>query len=303
VDTLITSLLSENKADFRPDLLITIGGTCVSKPLKQFLRQNKPENHWHLSLSCQHYDTYQSLTRIIALEATSFFLQLSEKAISKDNRYLQRWQKKEQQVKKLRDEFIQKAGFCDLAVFSTILKKIPENTVIHLGNSSPVRYAQICDAARNVQYYGNRGTSGIDGSLSTAVGFASASDKINTIILGDLGFFYDSNALWNNYTGANLRIIVIHNGGGNIFSMIKGPGESPAFNKFFFTENKTSAKGIAQTYELDYFQADDESELEKQLHYFYSEKQQKAAILEIFTDAELNAKVFRELFNKVKLSD
>jgi 2-succinyl-5-enolpyruvyl-6-hydroxy-3-cyclohexene-1-carboxylate synthase len=300
VDTLITSLLSENKTDFRPDLLITFGGTCVSKPLKQFLRQNKPENHWHLSLSCQYYDTYQSLTRIIALEATSFFLQLSEKAISKDNRYLQRLQKKEQQVKKLRDEFMQKAGFCDLAVFSAILKNIPENTVIHLGNSSPVRYALICDSARNVQYYGNRGTSGIDGSLSTAVGFASASDKINTIILGDLSFFYDSNALWNNYINKNLRIIVIHNGGGNIFSMIKGPGESPAFNKFFFTENKTSAKCVAQTYELDYFQACDESELEKQLHSFDSAKQQKAAILEIFTDAELNAKVFRGLFKKVK---
>jgi 2-succinyl-5-enolpyruvyl-6-hydroxy-3-cyclohexene-1-carboxylate synthase len=300
IDTLITSLLSENKTVYRPDLLITIGGTCVSKPLKQFLRQNKPENHWHLSLSCKYYDTYQSLTRMIAMKASSFFLQLSKKAISKDEGYLLRWQTKEQQVMKLRDEFIQNAGFCDMAVFNTILKSIPENTVIHLGNSSPVRYAMICDSAVNVQYYGNRGTSGIDGSLSTAVGFASASDKINTIILGDLSFFYDSNALWNNYIDANLRIIVIHNGGGNIFSMIKGPDESPAFNEFFFTENKTSAKGIAQTFELDYFQAGDESELEKQLHSFYSEKQQKAAILEIFTDAELNAKVFRGLFKKVK---
>jgi 2-succinyl-5-enolpyruvyl-6-hydroxy-3-cyclohexene-1-carboxylate synthase len=109
---------------------------------------------------------------------------------------------------------------------------------------------------------GNRGTSGIDGSLSTAVGFASASDKLNTIILGDLSFFYDSNALWNKYIGQNLRIIVIHNGGGNIFSMIKGPGESPAFNEFFFTENRTSAAGIAQTFGLDYFKAENEMELE-----------------------------------------
>jgi 2-succinyl-5-enolpyruvyl-6-hydroxy-3-cyclohexene-1-carboxylate synthase len=154
-----------------------------------------------------------------------------------------------------------------------------------------------------VEYYGNRGVSGIDGTLSTTVGFASESQKLNTVILGDLSFFYDSNALWNKYIGSNLRVIVIHNGGGNIFSMIKGPGDSPAFNEFFFTENKTSAKGIALTFGLDYFRAENDVELEKQLQFFYSDKQQKAAILEIFTNAEVNTKVFRELFKKVKRSD
>src|SRR5690606_8428195 len=145
------------------------------------------------------------------------------------------------QVTRLRNKFISQAGFCDLSVFQRIQKHFPPDSVVHLGNSSPVRYALICDAAKNVVYMGNRGTSGIDGSLSTAAGFASASDRLNTIILGDLSFFYDSNALWNKYIGSNFRIIVIHNGGGNIFSMIKGPGESPSFREFFFTENKTSA--------------------------------------------------------------
>src|SRR5690606_1012455 len=101
----------------------------------------------------------------------------------------------------------------------------------------------------------------------------SASDKLNTIILGDLSFFYDSNALWNKYIGSNLRIIVIHNGGGNIFSMIKGPSESPAFSKFFFTENNTSAAGIAHTFGLKYFKAENEKELNKCLAEFFSNHQ------------------------------
>lgn len=303
VDILMTSLLAENLEDFRPDLLISFGGSFVSKPLKQFLRKNKSENHWHLSLSGQYYDTYQSLTRVINMEAESFFVQLLNQVNSKEKSYLSRWKAQEQEVNRIRDEFISKTDFSDLKVFDVIQKKIPENSVVHLGNSSPVRYALICDAAKNVEYFGNRGTSGIDGSLSTAVGFASESQKINTIILGDLSFFYDSNALWNKYIGSNLRIIVIHNGGGNIFSMIKGPGESPAFNEFFFTENKTSAKGVAQTFGLDYFKAENEMELENNLQHFYSDKQQKSAILEIFTDAELNTKVFRELFKKIKYSD
>jgi 2-succinyl-5-enolpyruvyl-6-hydroxy-3-cyclohexene-1-carboxylate synthase len=300
VDILTTSLLSESPEEFKADLLISLGGTFVSKPLKQFLRKNRPENHWHLSLSNQHYDTYQSLTRVINIETTSFFAQLSEQVHSKGKDYFNRWKSKEKQVEQVRENYISQLDFCDLKVFGTIQKDIPENSIVHLGNSSPVRYALICDAAKNVEYYGNRGVSGIDGSLSTAVGFASESDKINTVILGDLSFFYDSNALWNKYVNPNLRIIVIHNGGGNLFSMIKGPGDSPAFKEYFFTENKTSAKGIAQTFGLDYFSAANEPELEKQLQLFYSDKQQKSAILEIFTDAELNTKVFRELFKWMK---
>ena len=302
VDILMTSLLSENPEDFRPDLLITFGGSFVSKPLKQFLRKNKPENHWHLSLSGQHYDTYQSLTRVINMETADFFAQLSEQMISKEKVYFNRWKVKEQQVNKVREEFISQVDYSDLKVFDVIQKKIPENSVVHLGNSSPVRYALVCEAAKNVEYFGNRGTSGIDGSLSTAVGFASESETINTIILGDLSFFYDSNALWNKYIKVNLRIIVIHNGGGNIFSMIKGPGESPAFNEFFFTENKTSAKGIAQTFGLDYFRAENEADLEQELKKFWSPAQSKAAVLEIFTDAEMNTKVFRQLFKEVKIA-
>jgi 2-succinyl-5-enolpyruvyl-6-hydroxy-3-cyclohexene-1-carboxylate synthase len=268
VDILMTSLLSEQMEDFRPNLLITFGGTFVSRPLKQFLRINKPENHWHLSLANQYHDTYQSLNRIIEMEVLSFLEQLSGKVTSEGNNYLLRWKEQEEKVKQLRDKFSQQCGFCDLTVFGTIMKRVPGNSVVHLGNSSPVRYALLCDAAKDVQYMGNRGTSGIDGSLSTAVGFTSASKQMNTIILGDLAFFYDSNALWNKYISTNLRIIVIHNGGGNIFSMIKGPGESPAFNEFFFTENPTSAAGIALTFGLDYFKAENEMELESSLMSF-----------------------------------
>jgi len=169
-----------------------------------------------------------------------------------------------------------------------------------LGNSSPVRYALICEKVNNTIYLSNRGTAGIDGCLSTAVGYASQSDMLNTVIVGDLTFFYDSNALWNNYIGENLRIIVIHNGGGNIFGMIKGPSDSPAYREHFFAQNTHKAEGLAKAFGLEYFKAADEAELEKALKEFYSPEHKKAALLEIFTDAETNTKVFRELFKAVK---
>ncbi len=300
VDLLTTSLLAENITDFQPDLLISFGGQFVSKPLKQFLRKNRPENHWHINIGNEHTDTYQSLTKIIGTKPDTFFRQLLPLVNSKSSDFYNRWKEKEKQVNKFRDEFISQSGFCDLSVFSQIPKHIPENSVLHLGNSSPVRYAMICEPAKKVEYFSNRGVSGIDGPMSTAVGFASESEKINTLVLGDLSFFYDSNALWNKYVGKNLRIIVIHNGGGNIFSMIKGPGESPAFKEHFFTENKFSAEGIAKTFGLDYFNASTETELETALKNFYLQEQNNAAILEVFTVAELNTKVFRELFKQVK---
>lgn len=299
-DLLITSLPAINVADFKPDLLITFGGSFVSKQLKQFLRKNKPAAHWHISTENQHADTYQSLTRVIDLKPEILFEQLLPHLKPKGKAFLENWKEQEKKIAGLRDKIVGETGFCDLKVFSIFRNFIPENSVVHLGNSSPVRYALLFEAAQNVRYLSNRGVSGIDGSLSVAAGFASESAKINTIILGDLSFFYDSNALWNKYIADNLRIIVIHNGGGNLFSMIKGPGDSPAFKEYFFTENKFSAKGMAQTFGLDYLKAKNEKELEIALQKFYAPTQKKAAILEIFTDAELNTKFFRELFKKIK---
>lgn len=299
IDGLMAAILEENTKDYNPELLITLGGQLVSKSLKQFLRKSKPAGHWHLSLSAEHFDTYQSLTKVVQTESADFFESLAGQEIQASSAYLKLWKSKENRVNQLRDEFVANCEFSDLKAFELIGKNIPENSVVHLGNSSPVRYALIHDRVKQAEYYSNRGTAGIDGCLSTAVGFASESEKINTVIVGDLSFFYDSNALWNKYIGDNLRIIVIHNGGGNIFSMIKGPGETPAFREHFFTENTHKAEGLAKAFGLEYFSASNESELHQALSEFYLPNQ-KAAVLEIFTDAEVNVSVFRELFKKLK---
>ena len=299
VDAIMAAIPAEKANDSQPDLLISFGGQFVSKALKQFLRKNKPAQHWHLSLGGEHFDTYQSLTKVIKTDALDFFVAVSSQ-VQSSKTYLQLWKSKETKANQLRDKFVESIGFCDLKAFELIGRSIPENSVIHLGNSSPVRYALILNRVENTDYFSNRGTAGIDGCLSTSVGFASESDKLNTIILGDLSFFYDSNALWNKYIGTNLRIIVIHNGGGNIFGLIKGPSDSPAYAEHFFTGNTHKAEVLAKAFRIDYFKAENEVELVEALAKFYSPKQQQVALLEVFTDSEVNVKVFRELFRKVK---
>ncbi len=301
IDTMMAAIQDENPGDYHPDLLITFGGQLVSKALKQFLRKNKPVQHWHLSFGGEHFDTYEALTKVIQTDVFDFLKALYRQVQSSNKAYLQSWKSKEAQVNQLRDQFVENIEFCDLKAFKLIGSSIPENSVIHLGNSSPVRYALIHEQVKNASYFSNRGTAGIDGCLSTAVGFASESAKLNTIILGDLSFFYDSNALWNKYIGNNLRIIVIHNGGGNIFGMIKGPSDSPAYAEHFFAGNTQKAEVLAKAFGLDYFSATDESELTQALEEFYSPEQKRAALLEVFTDAAVNVKEFRDLFSKVKI--
>lgn len=299
MDTIIPSFAEHNK-EFCPDLLITCGRQIVSKTVKQFLRDNPPAEHWHLSLSGAHNDTYKSLTRVIRMNPSEFFTQLIPELKPKGKRYLNLWKNREQLVNVLRDNFIKNIPFCDLKVYDIIQKYIPEHSVIHLGNSSPVRYALICDPVKDALYYSNRGTSGIDGCMSSAVGFASSSNLVNTLIIGDLSFFYDSNALWNKYIGENMRIILLHNGGGNIFGMINGPSLSPAFKDCFLTGNEKEASGIAKTFNIDYFSAKDETSLQKTLQQLYTKERTKSAILEIFTIDDENYKSYRKLFEHIK---
>src|SRR5690606_33295153 len=123
--------------------------------------------------------------------------------------------------------------FCDLTVFNTLNDRIPGDSAVHLANSTPARYAQLFDRVRGHRWFGNRGTSGIDGCTSTAVGAAFATKQLTTLITGDTAFCYDSNAFWNNHLSPLLKVIVIDNGGGNIFRFIEGPDKDADLLQWF----------------------------------------------------------------------
>ena len=121
------------------------------------------------------------------------------------------------------DEYCKTISFSDLKIFEILQEKIPQNYNIHFSNSSTIRYAELFPFSKNHHIYCNRGTSGIDGSTSTAMGFAMMNPTPTVLVSGELGFLYDINGLWNNYIPPYTRIIVINNGEGNIFRIIPGP--------------------------------------------------------------------------------
>src|SRR5690606_24841495 len=127
------------------------------------------------------------------------------------------------------------------------------------------------DPIASMTYFSNRGTSGIDGSTSTAVGAALAKkDALHVLLTGDVSFFYDSNALWNNYNIPNLRIILINNGGGGIFNIIKGPRYAKQNAKYFEAQHSFNAASIAKAFNVEYFSASSETEAIDCMETFYS---------------------------------
>ncbi|HDO06359.1 MAG TPA: 2-succinyl-5-enolpyruvyl-6-hydroxy-3-cyclohexene-1-carboxylic-acid synthase [Bacteroidetes bacterium] len=296
IDNLIAKIPEEEIADFQPELLITFGTSVVSKKIKKLLRAHPAKHHWHISPSGEKRDTYFCLTGVIRADAADFLTQEKENLTENTSEYRSFWQRHKEHVLQKSIAFLAKTGWCDLKVYEILFREIPGNTLLHLGNSTPVRYAQLFGSISKFHYFSNRGVSGIDGQVSTAAGAAfAAKAKINTVITGDMGFFYDSNALMNLNLTANLKIIVINNGGGDIFRFITGPDTAAQRELFFATAHHWKAEMLAKAFGLRYFKAENETELIGQLPDFYRENN-RPALLEIFTTQAENALVLKDYF-------
>lgn len=301
IDKLIDGLHPDHQQEFAPDLLVSIGKRLVSRKIKAWLRKQTNMVHWQIDESGQTIDSYQHLTHIFPVPSIHFLACL-EGLEQKDGNYRKRWQERMQFTSLKHQQFLQEAAFSDLKVFHNLLAGLPKNSVIHAGNSTPIRYLQLFDKADSMEYYSNRGTSGIDGSVSTAAGFAYNSPKTVFLISGDLGFFYDSNGIWNHYLKPSFKIILINNGGGGIFRIIEGPSRLPEMEQFFETSHQTKARGIAEAFGLRYFAAHEQEEFNQILPSFLHESE-KASLLEIFTDSAINASVLKSYFNSLKQTE
>ena len=297
IDGIVTQLDQHSAEALRPDLLISFGRGLISKHLKNFFRKHPAQQHWHIQEAGAVGDLLQSVTQIVRLKPTRFFQQLAErlKNYQMDNHYRSLWQSLLQATADAQQVFFNKnkTRFCDFILSKKILEYLPDGSDLHLANSMPVRYANIIGIGeRNMRVYANRGTAGIDGSLSTAVGHALATDRLQTILIGDLSFFYDVNALWNEATPANLRIVLFNNHGGNIFTMIEGPAKLPECERYFVTPHQRKAESLAEDFGLAYQHADNHQALADCLDNFFLPSD-KAKILELVTDDKINTEVFR----------
>lgn len=296
IDKLIIPLDKYDLNKLQPKILLTLGGMIVSKRIKQFLREYQPKHHWHIDKK-NAPDTFHCLDHHFNISPQLFFSQFFflTKEIKSDFQNYWLNIKNNRQVD--HNKFLNKVNFSDLKVFDIILKSLPHNIQLQLSNSSVIRYSQLFNLRNTLKVFCNRGTSGIDGSTSTAIGAAYAQTDQTVFITGDISFLYDSNALWNKYIKKDFRIILINNSGGGIFRFIPGPKSTNALD-FFETSHNKNALYLSRMFNFKYFSATNSNELRSELKSFYRISD-KPKLLEIFTPREINDKVLKDYFSRL----
>lgn len=299
IDKIIAPLTDEEFKKLQPDILITFGGLIVSKKIKAFLRKYQPKHHWHIDKKTAN-DTFFVLEKHIEATPNQFFSEFLPKithVIKSDYQKTWRPVKFKRQLKHI--EYLRQIPFSDLKVFDVLAESLPQNSVLQLGNSSTVRYMQLFDIDPTIEVFCNRGTSGIDGSTSTAIGCAVVKEKRTVFITGDLSFIYDSNGLWNNYIPKNFRIIIINNQGGGIFRILPGHKNSENFDTYFETKHHLTGEHLAKMYGFEYVKASNEEEMKTSLKEFYK-KSEAPKILEVFTPRTQNDEILLNYFEFIK---
>lgn len=274
--------------ELAPDLVISFGKSVISKSLKQFLRKQNI-SHWHVQPDGLAKDTFQHLTRILTCSPIGFLTWLSQHLNPQDSSFAKRWIELEKRVQTSLPSIFENVEFGEYPALYDVLKKIPPFSKIHVANSMSVRYLNLL-GKRNQEIISNRGTSGIDGSNSTAVGCTFTTKEPVTLITGDMAFFYDRNAFWHNYTMPNLRIILLNNHGGGIFRLIDGPKNQPELKEYFETRQSLTAQNLAEEFGFEYAMVCKYEELQKELQTLFAPGV-KPKILEILSESSKNAQI------------
>lgn len=285
----------ETPKNLYPDLLISFGGPILSKSLKQFLRSGPSIAHWRIDTAPVTPDTYQNLTRVLPMKPADFFRAFAgSRGPAADPTFAGTWLKQEMEARNFTGAFFPRNPFGEFEAVYHILNKLPDNSVLHLANSMPVRYASFlshCLEGKNVRIAANRGTSGIDGCLSTAVGFASASEALHLLLTGDMAFQYDRNAFWSDPIPSNLKVVILNNHGGGIFRLLDGPAGLPELETYFETRQPLKAENTARDFGLHYSLCSSRSELIAVLDTFFMPTE-NCSVLEIETLGEDNRLIY-----------
>ncbi|WP_316932631.1 2-succinyl-5-enolpyruvyl-6-hydroxy-3-cyclohexene-1-carboxylic-acid synthase [Anditalea andensis] len=284
---------------YKPDLIISFGKSIISKSLKRFLRNSGAE-HWHIQENGYLPDTYQSLAIHIKTHPIDFFNFFIKNATAIDVNFKDSWTLADQKVADNIGEILKQVDFGEYKSFYKILPHLPSSSKLHLSNSMGVRYYNFLGAkSPTYEVICNRGTSGIDGSNSTAVGCAFTTKDPITLITGDMAFFYDRNAFWHNYSMPNLRIIIMNNHAGGIFRLIEGPSDQPELEEFFETRQALDAEHLCRELGFKYFRAENEQTLDEVMKIFFH-KSVHPQILEVFSDSKANAEIFQRVKSDIK---
>ena len=279
--------------EYVPDFVLYIGGSIVSKRLKRFLR--KAKETWVVNNTGEIADTFMNLTHVFQGDGEAVADHIRFMMVMEPHPFIQKWDDLLARIRLQAESY--EPAFSELAAVKYFEHYVGDAEV-HYANSSAIRLA---NSFAQHPVWCNRGVNGIEGSLSTAAGFSCVTDKRVYCVIGDLSFFYDQNALWNQNLQGNFRILLLNNGCGGIFNMLPGLEQSPARDQYVAAAHHTSAEGICQQNDIVYISASDMPQLHAGIDTLLNIESDRPVLLEVFTDPYDDEQTLKDYYKTFKI--
>lgn len=288
-----TEIISPSKFDeFKPDLIISYGGN-VSGRLKDLLRNYKGRiEHWSIREDGKIVDIFYNITKIFESTLKFFLNCMDNNMHNVSHEYYELWKCG------VKNSYPSKVRFSNFYVAKALAENIEDNSILHSGILNSTRQLGFFELNENIEYRSNIGAFGIDGTLSTFLGQSVATEKECYLLLGDLSFFYDMNAMSIRHIKRNVNIIVVNNGGGGEFHFIMGKSKIPTIDKHISAGHNHSVEGWVESLGFTYFSANSKESFDKILPDFLHCKD-NPAIFEVFTDMESDAAETKRQINEL----
>ena len=279
--------------EYVPDFVLYIGGSIVSKRLKRFLR--KAKETWVVNTTGEIADTFMNLTHVFQGDGEAVADHIRFMMVMEPHPFVQKWDELLARIRHQAESY--EPAYSELAAVKYFERYVGDAEV-HYANSSAIRLA---NSFAQHPVWCNRGVNGIEGSLSTAAGFSCVTDKRVYCVIGDLSFFYDQNALWNQNLQGNFRILLLNNGRGGIFNMLPGLEQSPARDQYVAAAHHTSAEGICQQNDIVYISASDMPQLHAGIDTLLNIESDRPVLLEVFTDPYDDEQTLKDYYKTFKI--
>ncbi|HSO58606.1 MAG TPA: 2-succinyl-5-enolpyruvyl-6-hydroxy-3-cyclohexene-1-carboxylic-acid synthase [Paenisporosarcina sp.] len=296
IDQYDALLKSENfKKAISPELVVRFGAQPVSKPLSLFLKEYQPESYIVIDEDPLFRDSLGVVTHHIQSIPQVFW---SEELFVPTNETLTIWT----QANSIATEYIER--YIDEqqdegAFAGKLFNLLPDGSDLISGSSMPIRDVDTFfnQTINDIAIYANRGTNGIDGVVSTALGIQQARKRPATLLIGDISFLHDSNGLLvSRFHETDLTIVVMNNDGGGIFSYLPQSKEETYFEKLFGTPTGLTFDSFATMYQAEYFAVDSMVAFE---HALTTPKHKDLRIIEVKTNRQENVLAHRQLWSDI----
>lgn len=286
------------KEHMQPDTIIRLGAQPVSKPLTLFIKAVQPQTFVTIDEDALFRDPLSMTTHHIQADTTEWLLKVDYAQQQFEHAYFEKWMAANDIAMKHVQDYIT-TQVDEGALAGTLFEAMTEHSDLFASSSMPIRDVDtfFYKTERDVRVFANRGTNGIDGVVSTAIGTQLATKRPTYLLIGDLAFLHDSNGLIaSRYQDVDLTMVVMNNDGGGIFSYLPQSSVEEHYEQLFGTPTGLKFEHLAAMYDAQYDAVQTKDDFKKVLA---KPKNKALRIIEVTTDRQQNVVTHRQLWAKM----